>query len=95
MNVIIKKLKEIFSFTPAKEFIFTCECGEEFDGATVEIAIMVLGEQVPACRIEVEVPGRLALRRDLLDRCEFPRCLIDREDGDAVVPAVGPVEELA
>ena len=39
MNVIIKKLKEIFSFTPARDFIFTCECGEEFDGATVEIAI--------------------------------------------------------
>jgi len=40
LNRIVKKLKEIFKFPPPpKEFIFTCECGEEFDGVFVEMAI--------------------------------------------------------
>ena len=37
---IIKKLKNIFKFPPSsKEFIFYCECGEEFNGTCIDLAI--------------------------------------------------------
>jgi len=37
---IWKTIKEIFSFPPSKDFIWTClNCNKEFDGAQVELFI--------------------------------------------------------
>lgn len=56
---------------------------------------MIRGHEPFAIRRQIEVSWITSSRERLVDRGEFPRGVVESEDRDAVMPAVGAVDESA
>ena len=59
------------------------------------VRLLILCEQVMSCRIDFEASRNLSPSRHIFDMRQRALLRIDREDGDAVVPTIGGIKELA
>ena len=59
------------------------------------VAVLIGHQQASASRVEFEITRCFTLRREMVNHGQGPRLLVDGENGDAVVSAIGGEEKLA